>query len=168
MKKILRISLIAFCVVLLSGCATGIDPENPEKSVSFLQNHFGIETEAEETQIEMDSGIKDAYEVRNDISVILNEEKDIEQINLDNLDKEEAINLLEAIEFPVTESMKDFMDLDESEMEFPDIGQGYFTTYEGAGVQLFKKGYIMKNVTGPKDFRVILLYNEERFDDFKE
>lgn len=168
MKKILRSALLVLFTILLSGCSTGIDPENPEKSVGFLQDHFEIEAEAEETQFDMMVGIKDGYVVRDDISVVLNEEKKIEEIILNDLDKEEAVSLLETIDFPVTDSMEHFMNLNESEMEFPNIGEPYFTSYKGVGVELFKKGEIFKKTSGNKDFRVVLLYNEERFDDFKE
>ncbi|SDQ19661.1 hypothetical protein LHA31_10145 [Carnobacterium viridans] len=157
-------------VILLSACSNnGINEDNAEKSAKYINQKLSIANEVEERQEEYFNEIMNVYKIGEFTTVIPNKESGIEQINFSNVDKVDISKILELFEFPESESIDSLI-----ENYYYDIAStgSYeaneeFVIYEDLGISTSVKSEVLLDVLGEKPFMLTVLYNEERFDEFK-
>lgn len=163
-----KIGATLFIAAMLAGCSqgSGVSIEEPRKTAEFFNDELDLNSELVETTAEYYDGIKDVIEIDEDTVVVLNDEDSVEQVHFNNRNKEEVTQILELIEFPTdSESIKEALSIT------PDIAtvdnSSYFTNYEGTGVfiDVALPSYV-EDEESP--YSLLLLYNEDRFDAFKE
>lgn len=171
--------VVVLAVFMLAGCEAsaneGINPSSPEDTVEVLQNLLGNEGIPEPELADMHWGLRESYTLDEDNFLFLNEDGDeIEQINLRSVTEEEARAALELIGFPEVGIFEDMFNYTEEEMEDDISTKEHFTNYEGVGVNL----RVNQDVESPggdfmlfdyeDPYHLMILFNEDRFDTFRE
>lgn len=163
-----KIGATLFIAAILAGCSqsNGFSVEDPRKTAEFFNDELDINNELVETTAEYYDGIKDVIEIDEDTVVVLNDEDSVEQVHFNNRNKEEVIQILDLIEFPTeSESIEEALSITPAVATVDT--NSYFTNYEGTGVfiDVALPSYV-KDEESP--YSLLLLYNEDRFDAFKE
>lgn len=150
-----------------------INPEKPEDTVVLLQEILSNEEIPEREHMDMFDGIREGYTLDEQNFLFLTKTGDeIEQINLLDITKEEAEEVLSLIGFPEVSTFVTMLNYSEEEREDSANIKSHFTSYEGVGVKLEVNedmltpgGAVLFEYDEP--YSLSIVYNEDRFDDFK-
>lgn len=163
-----KIGATLFIAAILAGCSqsNGVSVEDPRNTADFFNDELDINNELVETTAEYYDGIKDVIEIDEDTIVVLNDEDSVEQVHFNNRNKEEVMQILDLIEFP-TDSDSIEQALSITPVVATVDNNNYFTNYEGTGVfiDIALPSYVEDE---DRPYSLLLLYNEDRFDDFKK
>lgn len=163
------LSLITTATLLFLPIDKTIDPNRPEATTSYISEIFQGDGSYVESQEEWDMGIRATYRPIPAIDVILDSKDDnIEQINIRGVSKEDIKNVLSHMSFPLTDAMDSVLNEDNPTYE------DYFTSYDGVGVKINfyneMDRALMHMTYGSypeKDFGMNIIFNEDRFKEFK-
>lgn len=157
-------------VFILSACsANGINEDNAKKSAEYINQELSIADTVEESQEEYFNEIMNVYKIGEFTTVLPNSNSGIEQINFNNVDKDDISNILELFEFPESESINSL--IENYYYVYASTGvieaNKEFVIYEDVGISASVKSEVLLDVLGDKPFMLSVVYNQERFDEFK-
>lgn len=157
---------LSLILIVISGCSAnsvGIDKNNSRQSAEYIKQEFEILEEITEGEVEINDKTEQTYEIGEYINIVKGDLENTEQINFENLDIDGVYKILDLVHFPESRSIDYFI----GETHEDDNSHKIFTAYKSTGISLIEKNDALQRSSGSELYMLTVIYNKERFKEFK-